>query len=69
MWRKKDIWKMPRIPRAGFHIQLRRSQLDLAKSSFANRRPFSRTRTRWPFWASRSAETLPPNPEPMMIQS
>src|SRR5579859_5543814 len=35
----------------------------------AQRRPISMMATRYPFSASRSAETLPPNPEPITMKS
>ena len=65
----KDIWKKPFSPAAGIQSHLRRFQLVLGKSPGSKRLPFSSTQTEYPFSASRSAETLPPNPEPMTIQS
>ncbi len=66
---KNDIWKKPLKPTEGFHIQFFKFQLVLGKSASAKRRPFSITRTLYPFCVSRCAETLPPNPDPMMTQS
>ena len=43
--------------------------MDFGSSSSAKRRPHSSTPTEWPFSDSRSAETLPPKPEPMTSQS
>jgi hypothetical protein len=48
---------------------LRTRQDVRGNSSSAKRRPASSTATRYPFSTSRSAATLPPNPEPMITTS
>ena len=63
------ILKMPRNPTPGSHSHFGRFQLLFGKSSAEKRVPFSSTTTRQPFSARRSAETLPPKPEPTTAKS
>jgi len=55
---------LPRAPHRLF-----RSQFVSGKPSVFQRIPISRTATEYPFSDRRSAETLPPNPEPTMATS
>ena len=68
-WRKKVILNRPLQPKTGSHNHLRKFQFVFGKSLGLNRLPFSTTRTRYPFSASRNALTDPPNPDPTMTKS
>ena len=63
------IRKIPRSPNRGIQKYFRRFHADFANSSSPYRRPASTTPTLYPFSASRSALTDPPNPLPITSQS
>ncbi|GEK18458.1 hypothetical protein CPE01_21910 [Cellulomonas persica] len=60
---------MPVQPSRGAHRNRRTSQEVRGRVSSVNRRPASRTSTRYPFSVSRRAATDPPNPEPTTTTS
>gem|GEM_PF-6847314 len=60
---------IPFSPRAGAHRKSRRRQEVLGRVFSSNLRPASSTPTEYPFSVSRSAATLPPNPEPTTTTS
>src|SRR5271157_1625442 len=66
---KNCMLKKPRRPRLGRQIQRWMDQLVRGRLSGVQRRPISMTATRYPFSASRRAETLPPKPEPITMKS
>src|SRR5262249_39217482 len=61
--------RMPLRPSFGAQKWRESCQAEVGRSSSRKRRPHSSTATREPFAASRTAATLPPDPEPMTIQS
>src|SRR5271157_4223785 len=67
--RKNRMLKNPRKPSLGRQTQRWMDQLVRGRLSGVQRPPISITATRYPFSASRRAETLPPKPEPMTMKS
>ncbi len=60
---------IPYHPSRGANRNRDLSQEFFAYDASSNRAPASSTATRYPFSVSRSAVTLPPNPEPMTTTS